>query len=140
MISGNDYVRTFVEEYIDLMENNDWENVFNHWYRDARENTLVFQESFTDELLHVIEDVGFDNSLVYEGRRKCMKFQLELATEIARQRVIKHNSDKIPFISIIAPLETHLGFTISELGDMLYDIKIPGLVTKRSYGYFKIIK
>lgn len=123
MIEISTEVKEFIEDYIELIEEENWEKFFHNWYQESPdEYSLCMSPSYSDELLSVLEEAGFYN--------------IKQSTSSVRETIITRHMDDIiqdiwgkyysrvdtwelEYSDIVSKLYNSLGFSLEELYSIL---------------------
>ena len=122
------YVKEFIEKNIDLIESQDWKQVFYNWYNEAEQIWPDVNE--VDEMLNILTSVNADltarESVLTDEIVKILTKEQKKHKGMSHPRHIKH----FPY-----RLHSHLGYTYEEVLELIKKVGISmGLKYTDDYG------
>ena len=113
-------VATFIETNIDNINNNNWEDVFKHWY-------LLADDYYLADLFHALEQAGIDVQKDSFSARK------HVLTEIAKCKfAVRKYNKRVTKRDMFNDLDSFLGFDEGQL-ELILD------TAAKSQGFAKAI-
>lgn len=117
-----DFVKEFIEVYIDPIEEGDWEEVIEGWYSKSFNDFTYQDEEFT-ELCKVLSSVGIDFMRVTEKER--VDFMKNLFSQLLKEEIESarwHNTKSIRKTDVLMRTVSDLGFTTEELEKIMDEV------------------
>lgn len=111
------FIQKFIEKNIELIENNEWNEVFINWYKDAEELWLDEEDQF-EQFIKILQSADIDpdldaaNSVLYNI--------------ISDMMIVDKNNllqtKHIPIYSVVNKLDSRLGNTSEDILKIMSDI------------------
>lgn len=118
----DEFVKDFIEVYIDPINEQDWEEVIDGWYQKAK-SIFTYHEDMFRELVDVMTAAGIDFMNETEQYRvSFIKNILHRAFEHEIAAVKHNNRDSIKKYTLFNTLATTLGLEPKELSAMMDDL------------------
>ena len=116
------FTQNFIEENIDLIEDNKWDEVFLNWYNDAED--LWPAETEFEEFMNILYSAGIKPDMF--ARYHVLYDELVWLMEHAKRHIVKGHSTSntrhhIGRFSTISQLHTTLGYTEKEVHKIMDD-------------------
>lgn len=129
----NEDVKWFIEEYIDQIDQENWEFVFNKWYSNCSTDSPQEDDNLINEFFDVLNKAGIgavkERSLA--ARIKIISTKLD---DVISDRWASHYSRTdtwyMNYSDIVSDLYSWLGFSMEELYEMLNLINDDGITPK----------
>ena len=116
----SNFLKNFIEDNIELIENKDWDNLIIQWSKEADE-AVVYKDSWFVDLKQVITSLGYDvlkeTTVV---RRKLMIEEIRISIDHLNNINLlldAHNINKVEVIKCLPNI--WLGFSLDDLYDLV---------------------
>ena len=116
----NARVKKFIEDYIDLIDQGLWDELFTEWYLHTTISPDQDQYDFA-ALYDTLINAGALNSYLdtFDVRRNILKVELE--RELNRFITIK-DVKKVHFADLTYELQSFLGYSVNDLHSLVYSL------------------
>lgn len=115
-------VKEFIENYIDSIEDQDWNNVIESWYETCSSLFFTADEDFK-ELALILQTAGIDFMRLTASTRK--EFMSNLVDQILHDELESMSfraSNEVKKSDILMHIDCSLGFTEQELDKIMDDV------------------
>lgn len=117
-----DTVKEFIEDNIDAIEEQDWDEVIEQWYSNASSN-FVYNDDDFNELSQVMSTAGID--FMQETLKARTEFMKNLFSQVLHEELegmTWRGSNEIKKSDILMTLDSDLGFIREDLEPILDDV------------------
>lgn len=117
-----EFVKEFIEVYIDPIDEGDWDEVIEGWYEKSFYSFTYQDEEFT-ELCKVLSSIGIDFMRVTEKER--VDFMKNLFSQLLKEEIESarwHNTKSIRKTDVLMRTVGDLGFTPEELEKIMDEV------------------
>ena len=115
-------VKEFIEDYIDDIEKNNWELVFDSWYQETTSNYFWEDGEQFKELLSVLTVLDIDTEALTSVRAKIIeKYTEDVVNTIQHNNYNRIGSYNIYWRDVIQKLESLLGFSKQDIFDLIFN-------------------
>ena len=128
----SNHVKEFIEECIDLIESEDWVELFDYWYQTFPENMWWEDADYTEELMRVLDSIGVSQQETFEARKQLIEKYVEsIVNDVQHKHYNRIDTWFIRWGEVSAALQSSLGFTTPELYDIFNDIEMAGITPEK---------
>lgn len=117
-----EFVKEFIELYIDPIDEEDWSEVIEGWYEASVNDFTYYDEEFT-ELCEVLNSIGIDFLRVTKKER--VDFMKNLFSQLLKEEIesaIWRNTKSIRKTDVLMRTVGNLGFTTEELEKIMDEV------------------
>lgn len=129
-------VQEFIENNIDVIEMNDWEEVIELWYSSCANNFFTADVDFL-ELADVFKTAGINFMIETENIRK--EFLYSIICQIIEDKLELakvYEKSEINKLDISMQIDCNLGFTEEELDKLIKEVAVHSFALKSDSTYF----
>ena len=115
-------VKEFIETYIDIIEDQEWDNVIESFYETCSDMFFTADEDFK-EFAEVLQTAGIDFLRLTEKTRN--EFMSNLVDQILHDELESmsfRGKDEVKKSDILLHIDCNLGFTEEELDKIMEDV------------------
>lgn len=115
-------VKEFIEENIDIIDNQNWEELVEAWYEHFSSDFFCSDDYFT-EFAEVLQAAGINFMALSENARK--EFMSNLVDQILHDELESmsfRGKDEVKKSDILLHIDCDLGFTEQELDKIMEDV------------------
>lgn len=132
-------VKQFIEENIETIELARWEELFDTWYDETLEVLNWEDVDEISELFKVLETLNVTKETTSADRKAVIEKHVEeIVNDIQHNNYNRTYAWHVKWDRILYELNSHLGFTHSELFDILSEIDIDGATPVKEDACFVI--
>lgn len=133
-------VKTFVEEFIEEIELQQWEELFHVWYLETDVDEFWEDDKDFLELLQVLKVLNAPEDALRDARKNILE---EYTRAIVRSMVVNHRDDvdswNIYWSDVLMELDSLLGFTQEDIfSEIFNELEIAGVTPDYSNERFYV--
>lgn len=119
-----DSIKKFIEENIDIIDDQNWEKLVEAWYEHFSSDFFCSDDYFT-EFAEVLQAAGINFMTLSENARK--EFMSNLIDQILHEELESmsfRGKDEVKKFDILLDIDCYLGFTEQELDKIMEDVAV----------------
>ena len=133
-------VKEFIEDYIEDIEKNNWELVFDGWYQETTADNFWEDGEQFNELMSALNVLDIDKETLTSVRAKIIeKYTEDAVNTIQHNNYNRIGSYSIYWSTVIGKLESLLGFSQTDIYDLIFnEMDMAGVTPDKSNKRFVI--
>ena len=122
----NKHTKRFIEDYIDEINNNNWQFIFDSWYEETYEVDVYVEAKLFDDFISALQTAKVIQSIDEFKEQRAETIMAQLA------KIIQENIDayaqtqskwEVPYDELFNQLYSWLGFSTKELEEILDELE-----------------